>query len=306
MLRLTVSGRFCQRDLFAREDPASLEGPPEAWDLAITVIDHGCCIFEKLGSRRPELGLRDPVVIALFRRILITGEAVRSLLVQGLEEPAIATSRTLLELERNLRLVLADPSDERARRLALFLAVKGRRHFAKAPKNPRTRRLLQRDKAFFGWFKGRSRSFRELLESDDFHEVAEELRQADHWHGFNSQQEAFEEAEMASDYHLGFEGTSLFVHAANVEHDFWDADDKRIRLKPFAQRDPAHTLAQLGRLTLSLIEIFRLIWEDRGRPEYQERVRFEDEHGHTGAIHALNALSGFATRVFPDPVPPSP
>ena len=302
VLHGVFSGRICQRNLFAREHPASREGPLEAWDLATIVIDHGCCIFAKLDSFRPELGLRDLVIRALFRRILITGEAVRSLLARGLEEPAFATSRTLLELERDLRLVIVDPSDTSARRFAAFVAVTGRRSFDKALKDPDTRRLLQDDAAYFAWLRKKSRYYRDLLASELFHDIAEELKQARHWHGFADQQEAFHRAGMAAKYHLEYSGSSLYVHGANVEHDFADPTDTEIQSKPFAQRDPEQTLPQLGRMTVALIAIYRLIWEDRGKLEYQESVKFEDEDGQTYDMDALDALTARSISIFPNPV----
>lgn len=298
-VRGTFSGTLCRRNLFVRECPASLEGPREAWDLANAVIEHGCCIFEKLDSGRP--GLRDVVVQALFRRLLITAEAVRSLLARGLEEPAFATSRTLQELERDIRLVIADPSDTTARRLSAFFAVKGRRHFAKAPKNPDTRQFIQTSPDFFAWFRRRSRSFRDWLDSATFHDLAQELKQADHWHGFPNQEEAFKAAGMARTYHFEYGGSSLFVHGNNVEHDFADADDTGIRLKAFAQRDPAQTLHHLGRMALALIAIYTLILEDRGEPEYQEPIRFTDQNGHTREMNVLVGLTARAINVFPNP-----
>lgn len=297
---VSFSGKLRVSDLFARDHPASLEGPREAWGLAKTVIDHGCYFFEKLDSCRSALGLRDLVVRALFRRILITGEAIRSLLVRGLEEPATATSRTLLELERDLRLVMADASDARARRLALFSAVKGRRNFDKAAANPDARDFLQGDAHFFRWFRDKSRSFRDWIDSEAFRDVADELSRANHWHGFAQQKEAFEKAGMARQFHVGYAGSSLFAHGGNVEHDFADADASGIRLKPLAQRDPVHTLNQLGQLTLSLIEIYRLIWKDRGKPEYQESFVAE-AGGQPFELHALDVLRAQAINILPDP-----
>ena len=296
----SFSGRLWECDLFARDHPASLEGRPEVWALAKIVIDHGGFLFKKLGTSRSELAFRDLVVQALFRRILITGEAIRSLLERGLEEPVFATSRTLLELERDLRLVIADPSGTRARRLALFLAVKGRRNFAKATNNPNTRDLLKGDAQIFDWFRRKSRSFRQWIDSEAFRDLAGELSRADHWHGFAQQQEAFEEAGMATSYDLEYGGSSLFVHGGNVEHDFSDADARVIRLKPLAQRDPAHTFTQLGRLTLSLIEIFGLIWEDRGKPGYHESLRAE-VGDQPVEMDALDALRAKAISIFPNP-----
>ena len=300
VLHGSFSGGLWECDLFARNHPASLEGQPEVWSFAKTVIDHGGYLFKKLDTIRSELRFRDLVVQALFRRILITGEAIRSLLERGLEEPVLATSRTLLELERDLRLVEADPTDTRARRLALFLAVKGRRNFAKATNNPDTRDLMKGDAHFFNWFRRRSRSFRQWFKSEAFRNLAVELSRADHWHGFATQQEAFEEAGMATSYHLEYGGSSLFVHGGNIEHDFSDADAGAIRLKPLAQRDPAHAFTQLGRLTLSLIEIFGLIWEDRGKPEYQESLTAEVA-GQPVQMDALDALRAKAISSFPNP-----
>ena len=300
MPSVTFSGEFGQRHCFGRDGLEPREIQHDAWGFARTVIDHGCFFFTTLlDCDQTGLGIRDWVVMALLRRILITGEAIRSLLESGLGEPASATSRTLLELERNLRLVLADSSDGCARRLAVYGILKSRRHFEKAPRNPLARQWLFQDEAFFEWFKQRSRTWRDWLKSNE--EAVEDVRQANDWHGFKSQEEAFEKAGMPSEYYLsGFEGTSLFVHATNIDYDFHDTDDGKIRLKPFARSRASDALGQLGELTLRLIGIYMLIWEDKGRPEYQKGAVVEDEHGNTGRIPALTALQALAIEAFPD------
>lgn len=292
---VTISGVFGQRDCFARGQPASAELRAET-ELARTVVDHGSFFLGKLlDNDQATFGLRDWVIMALLRRILITGEAVGSLLERGLEEPGSATFRTLLELERNLRLVLADPTERCARRLAAYGVQRSRRHFKRAAKHPETRQWLCRVVPFFEWFKRRSRTFRDWLESDEFHDITEEVRQTGDWHGFKNQEEAFERAGVATDYHLGgFEGTSLFVHATNIDYDF--VDDKGIRLKPVVQRGTSLAGDLLGQLTLRMIEIYTLIWEDRGKPEYQQGVIIEDEQGNTRTLSALIALQAIATR----------
>ena len=266
----------------------------------MTVIDHGSFFCRQLDSFRSESGLRDPVIQALFRRILITAEAIRSLLAHGLEEPAVATYRTLLELKRDLRLVIADRSDTNARRLALFLAVKGRRSLAKATRNPSTRDLIKGDSDFFDWFRKKSRSFRRWIDSADYRDVADALSQADHWHGL-AQQEAFEQAGMATAYDLEYVASSIFVHGSNVEHDFADADANGIRFKPLVQRDPAYTLTRLGQATHCLIDICRLIWEDRGKPQYQESFTVEVGEGERFEADALDVLADQAINIFPNP-----
>ena len=159
---------------------------------------------------------------------------------------------------------------------------------------------MKGDADFFEWFRRKSRSFRQLTESEEFQDVADELIGADHWHGCANQQEAFEKVGMATEYHVEYGGSSLFVHGGNVEHDFANADDKKIQFKPLAQRDPAHTLTSLGRLTHSLITIYRLIWKDRGEPEYQESFKVE-AGGQCFPIDPLTALLGEAIRIFPNP-----
>jgi len=294
-----VSGTSRGIDLFFRDRPASLEGAPEAWDFAKIVVGHGCLFATQLGSFRSEVGLRDLVVQALFRRILVTGEAIRSLLARGLEEPASATYRTLLELERDLRLVIDDPSNTSARRLALFVAVKGRRSFAKATRSPATRELVKGDSDFFDWFRRKSRSFRQWIDSEDYRDVADELSQADHWHGL-TQQEAFEKAGMTPAYDLEYVASSIFVHGSNVEHDFADANADGIRLKPLVQRDPARTLTRLGQATHSLIDIYRLIWEDCDTPQHQDSPTVE-AGGERFDVDALVALANQALHIFPNP-----
>ena len=168
-------------------------------------------------------------------------------------------------------------------------------HFKRAAKHPETRQWLCQVASFFDWFKLRSRTFRDWLESDEFHDVTEEVQQTGDWHGLKNQEEAFQRAGMASDYHLGgFEGTSLFVHATNIDYDF--VDDNGIRLKPVVQRGTSLANDLLCQLTLRMIEIYMLIWEDRGKPEYQQGVIVEDEHGNTCTLSALIALQAIATR----------
>ena len=42
---------------------------------------------------------------------------------------------------------------------------------------------------------------------------------------------------------------------------------------------PAYTLTRLGQATHCLIDIYRLIWEDRGKPQYQESFTVEVGEG---------------------------
>ncbi len=298
--RGSVSGTFRTIDLFTRNHPSYPEGTGDPWAFVMMVIDHGCFFFKQLGSLRSSLRPRDLVIQGIFRRILITGEAIRSLLARGLEEPAFAAYRTLLELERDLRLVIADRSDTSARRLVLFFAVKGRRDFDKATKNATTRTLSKSDSDFFRWLRTRMRSFREWIDSADYRDVAEEVNRADHWHGL-THKDAFYKAEMATEYHLEYGARSLFVHGSNVEYDFATSGSSGIGVKPLVQRDTAPALTTLGQATHSMIDIYRLIWEDHGKPQYQESFTVEPAAGERFAIGALDALATQAINILPNP-----
>ena len=197
------------------------------------------------------------------------------------------------------------PSDTSARRLAVFLAVKGRRNFAKATKDCDTRDLLQGDEDFFNWLRTRSRSFRSVDRLGRFPRCRRrELAQHEHWHCFPSQQEAFEAGGVwQRQYHLEYGGSSLFVHGSNVEHDFSDADEQEDSIEGLrATRSRSDAPHALGRLTVALIDVYRLIWEDRGKPEYQEPVKFEDDDGQTCDTSALYALTAQAISILPSPV----
>ena len=108
---------------------------------------------------------------------------------------------------------------------------------------------------------------------------------------------------MATAYDLEYVASSIFVHGSNVEHDFADADANGIRFKPLVQRDPAYiyTLTRLGQATHSLIDIYRLIWEDRGKPQYQESFTVEVGEGERFEADALDVLADQAINIFPNP-----
>lgn len=301
---VTISGKFGQGNLFWRAEPAAREGPPEVWELVRTVVDHGCFIFENVNNVRPESGVRDVVIAAIFRRILITGEAVRVLLTIGLEEPAVATFRTLLDLEVNLRLVLADDSDETARRLGLFFFVQGRRHFRRVTRDVGTREDVQGDEVHWEWLTRTSRAFKGMLDHERFKDIREEVERGRYWHGQDSVADAFEAAGMLDDYNLVFDPLSMFVHASNIEQDLSDADEGGVHLTPFVQRDPARNFTPLQGLTLKLIDLYNLILEDKGNPTYQEAVTVTEQDGSTSEMHPLNALSYFVLDAFRDYVAP--
>ena len=259
-----VHGHFGQADLFFRDQPVSAQFPEGIGELVREVIDHGGFVLSNLRFQEQASPSRRMVITAIFRRVLITAEAVRVLTNGGLEEPAIATLRTLSELERDLRLVVTDPTDRMARRLIYFYAVRGRRHFRKVTTDAETRELFQEDMGLWDWAKEMSRFFKDQLSSDDFEDIREECTKARYWHGFENQKEAFEAADMSHDYRTLFDSASSFVHGSNVDHDVAEAGEG---VKGCVQRDPATAFTRLAYVASNLTVLVGLVLEAAGQGE---------------------------------------
>ena len=282
-----VSGFFGQADLFLRDQPVSARIPEAIRQLACEVIDHGGFIITHLRFTNEASPSRRMVVTAIFRRILITAEAVRVLTSRALEEPAVATLRTLLELELNLRLVVDDPTDRMARRLIYFYAIRGRRHFRKATKDARTRELFQENSEHWSWVKEMSRFFKEQLSADEFEDIREECEKDRYWHGFNSQKEAFDKAGMSQDYHTLFDSASSFVHASNVDHDVAERGEG---VKGLVHMDPVPAFTRLAYMASNLTVLFGVALKATGRQVYGPTATIEGDDGTREEISAVELL----------------
>lgn len=283
-----VSGFIGQADLFLRDQPVSPQVPERIRQLACDVIDHGGFIISNLRFPNEASPSHRMVIAAVFRRILITAEAVRTLTNRGLEEPAVATLRTLLELELNLRLVVNDPTDRMARRLIYFYAIRGRRHFSKATRDARTRELFQQDSERWAWAKEMSRFFKEQLSADEFEDIREECERDQYWHGFNSQKEAFDDAGMSHDYHTLFDSASSFVHASNVDRDVAETGEG---VRGLVQMDPVPAFTRLAHLASNLTSLFGLVLKATGqRQGYGPAATIEGDDGTKKEISAFEFL----------------
>ena len=76
---VAVSASLPARDGFWRSHPAENEGSEKAWALARQVIDYGCALLSVV-EIRDDKRLRDAVLTALMRRLLITSEGINVLL----------------------------------------------------------------------------------------------------------------------------------------------------------------------------------------------------------------------------------
>lgn len=289
-----------QRDLFHRDQPASLEGSREAWELALTTIDFGCALLTEWKGVRPSTELKDAVVAALLRRTLITAEGIRTLLGSGLLEPAVALSRTLLEIELSLKLILRDQSGTMAKRLAAYHYLTYQRHGEDQLRDPTTRQRAT-EAARAHELAQISGSYKRFLELQIFDEVRAAIKSKRSWHGFDSMEEAFRAAGESPDYFILYDSGTWFVHAVNVDFDFADRVGTEMRLKALVERSPTATHLHLGHLALRLTTVLRLISDYRGYPtsppfDTMSRVRYPN--GEVEEITALDALTGQVTQVF--------
>lgn len=283
-----VSGSIGHADVFLRDQPVSAWLPEGIRELVREVIDHGGFIIRNWRFPNAMSQSHRMVIAALFRRILITAEAVRVLTERGLEEPAIATLRTLSELEVTLRLVASDPTERMARRLIYFCAVRGRRHFTKAADDAETRSLSQENGEHWPWAVGMSRFFKDRLSSDEFADVRAECKGHRYWHGYNNQREAFTAVGMSHDYHTLFDSASSFVHATNVEHDVTEAGTG---VREVVQMDPVAPFSRLAYLASNLTVIFGVLLEATGQTQgYGPAAAIVDDDGAMEEIDAFELL----------------
>jgi hypothetical protein len=254
-----------QADLFVRHQPAVQEGPPKAWDAAVSAIDFACALAAR--SRvRPNHRLRDLVLAALLRRATITTEGIRHLLAAGLLEPAVSAGRTLLDIELAITLIHADSSDTTAHRLAAYHYSSYQRHGQDMLSNRPTREGVLAEGGRVPEIIEVSKAYARLLEEQIFDSVRELIRSGRLWHGHSSAEEAYKAAGLESDYHMTYDGGNWFVHAVNVDFDF-DPSQEHPSLKPFVHRDPSVIQPFLGDALLRLHRIMGLIIEDNGGPE---------------------------------------
>lgn len=277
MVQVPVHYSTPQFDQFHRAMPASREGPPERWAALQTLIDFGGWLFGIPSAIRAEQPQRDLVLVALLRRALVTAEGLRVLLAQGLEEPAVGLTRTLLDIELAMKLVTQDRTDRTAKKLAAWHYYAAQKHGQRMLDDTTTRASLRAEEAELVRVVQTTKSFANLLRLPVFDEVREEVRRSRHWHGFDRVEDAFRAVGAVSDYTVPYNVASPFVHASNVDHDFTDIRLKpdggqEIAVRPFVQRDPERVLPLLGTTVLRLHNIITMYVEDRGLEDTIETV----------------------------------
>lgn len=294
-VRFSVKGRLPLSNKLGRDQPAALEGPPQAWQLAQQVVDHGVFILENVNAVTEGRKVRDLVIGALLRRALITAEGVRTCVFHGLEESTVVLLRTLLEAELNLQLVTNDSSEEMATRLAAYHYLKAKRHVTDVLEHPE---VQAGEDEFKGFMKGVGRQQKEFFASPTFDRVRESLLASQHWHGHKNVEAAFESVGGGTDYLHLYQSFSPFVHVANLDYDFADIVDDKTRMKSLAQRDPRIVQHYLKGLVFILFRILDLYIQDKKAEDYADPFTVAFDNGDTEQVSPLSALKQQAIAVW--------
>jgi hypothetical protein len=296
-----ISGSIMRADLFHRVHPASIDISNEYREFVQEVIDHGCLILHEVNGIRPGNEMRDSVTAALLRRTLITGEGVRVLLMQGLEEDALVLFRTLLDIEVNFRLVTSDKTDEMARRLAAFQYLKGQHHINKIFSHPCTRKDIDENAQDLKFMHEAGKRMKEHFGMPAFDAVRDLVKTKPYWYGLSNVEEAFTKVDHTSDYIYLYDNLSPYTHASNLDIDFADIRDGVPVLKALPQRDPVRNLNLVYGLSLKLVTIFELFLQDRGNPNYQVDLEVRNlENGECFKCSPITALQIKIHEIFGD------
>jgi Family of unknown function (DUF5677) len=288
-------------DGFLRAQPAEAFGPERAWALARAVVDYGCALLQS-GNLRPDRRLRDSVLAALLRRLLVTTESVIELLAKGLYEPAMSQTRTILDIELAFSLIHGDQSDTFAKRLAAFHYLSYQEHGQDMLTNRPTRVGFGEGPGNVPELVARTKSYARWLEQPVFDEVRESVRTDRLWHGLDNVEEAFRSVGREHDYFVTYDASTWFIHAVNVDHDFAELTESGgLQMKPMVERDPAVIQLMLGHVVLRCLESIALYLRDTG-VNFDERtgarVEMEREDGEKIPLDSITGLRMLVLRQF--------
>lgn len=272
-LTFELTGPIGISDKLMRAQPASREGQPDVWELAKTVIDHAAFILVTASGLRPEHRILDLVLATLLRRAIITAEAIRALIEAGLEEPSLATFRTLLDIELNTRLIVSDDTGRMARRFAAYHSLTAKRHGTRILQHPETRRILLGGEEDLASTKEWTKRWAEYLRDPVFDDVREAVAERRNWHGYDSVEAAFSAVGADGDYRMLYEVFTPFVHASNPESDLDGlSGDGAPMMKALPQRDPRITRGRLGGTLLVLCRILDEYLTARDSKDYPDTI----------------------------------
>lgn len=302
VVTFNIESNVPQSSIFQRDNPAYLEGPLSAWELARSAVDLGGALLQAWRLANAATKLRHSVIVALVRRTLITAEGVRVLLERGLHEPAVALARTQLEIDLWVDMIHRDASDDLSHRLAAYHYLTYQRHGEGMLHNPRTRNERLASSSRVPEVIEVAKAYARQLESAVFDRVRADLAAGGNWHGLSGAEAAFKSVDRDADYHMEYHAATWFVHCLNIDWDFVGIDESTIHLRPAVDRDPSRILVSLGLSVLRLLGVLEIAVRELGYPTHEHFrvgsvVTYPD--GSTERINAIDALRGLAVRQYP-------
>lgn len=291
-IEASVSVPVPRHDAFGRNrQPIGDNDSSPAWNVMRLTIDYAAFLFRTHVTLRQDQRVRDLVMVALLRRGIITAEGCLCLLRHGLLEPAMAQCRTLFDIELTARLVAEDATDRRARKFAAYHYYLMKRHGQRMLSNPQMRAVLKQGEGDWDSTLAATRRHSEYFESNLFDDVRDDVVPGKPWHGFASQEDAFNAVDASGDYLSSYDLGTMFVHAANVDFDFAGIVNGEVQLKIPQTRNTRDLWPTLGLALGRFWSILQLVAADRPIPN-SATVTLE-----TGESFPIDQLSGLATIV---------
>lgn len=211
-------------------------------------------------------------------------------------------SRTLLNIELNIKLVHRDDSDNMAKRLAAFHYYTYQQHGQDALSDRETREDMLEPASRVQEMVAVTRSYARLLESEVFDDVRDDVKNSPHWHGFKNTEDAFRSIDQASDFFITHDIGNWFVHDVNVDFDFVPSEgDEAFRIKPLAQRDPKVIQLHLAHALLRFNQILTVYVDERGIPDspaFEAKTTLTFPDGRTEEVDSFQGVTALLLSQF--------
>ena len=237
------------------------------WPTAEETFNFGTRLLDQLSRVPTNRQLRDVVLAALLRRALVISGSILKLLHTGLVETSVALSRSLMDIELTIQLIVQDETDDTALRLVAYDYYQRQLFGQKQLSDTATRGVLAEYPGESARVKSASRGWKEQFNSPFFDRVREDLlrdlKEHRGWHGRGTQEEAFAFVGDSPEYFRQYNLQSPFVHAVNPEADMLEEREGKPFLKPIFATEPEQILPTLALALFRLYHILVNVIADR-------------------------------------------
>jgi hypothetical protein len=255
--RWRVSSESPRLGGFSHQPPIGDSLPPPWMPAVREFVDLGARLLGVHSVPAGRAITRQLVLETLTRRALITAEGVCVLVGRGLAEPALATLRTLIELQLRAAVVAEDPGDDGAQLLVAAGYIEERRAAQHTLNDPG-----------MDWWFTRHPSLRSDVEYDvarltaaiahpRFNAIRGQLdqRRPPEWHGEDALYAACAKLGLSMSYREVYAPASAYVHGGRPDDDLEVLPDGALALRGLVTGD----VARLNRILTAVVIRLRAI-----------------------------------------------